>query len=383
MRVLVVEDEPDLLSVLAQSLREAGYAADAADDGRDGLRLALADDYDLIVLDLMLPQLDGLGVLRELRKAKTTPVLILTARDAVTDRVHGLEAGADDYLTKPFELAELLARVKAMIRRSAGGALSVARIGEVTGDTIARTVSKLELAREIQMRLTPRNPPHVSGVDVAYHYQPAQWVGGDYCDLWDMPDGRLAFVVADVAGKGLAAAMVMSSLHASLHAGTSFCAGPAEAIDYVNRHLAQHLPGDMFVTLFLGMLDAKTGRLEYVNAGHVPPLLATPGAGIEPLAPPANTVLGIGAGSFEARSQTLSRGACLLAITDGITEAMSPEGKQFGGDGLREVLRSAAAGTAADIVQDVTKAAAAFRGAGPQQDDETVLALRWIGNGAT
>src|SRR5579884_2448516 len=201
MKVLVVEDEPDLLSVLAQSLAEAGYAVDTAADGAAGLGAALEGQHELIVLDLMLPKMDGLSVLRELRKTKTTPVLILTARDAVTDRVHGLEAGADDYLPKPFELSELLARVKALIRRSAGGAVSVASIGEMTGDTLARTVSKLDLARQIQLRLTPREATHVAGVDVAYHYQPAQWVGGDYCDLWDMPDGRLAFVVADVAGK--------------------------------------------------------------------------------------------------------------------------------------------------------------------------------------
>src|SRR4051812_10711425 len=108
MRILLVEDEPDLLSALAQALREAGYAVDEAADGKDGLFKAQAGEYDALVLDLMLPGLDGWGVLRELRKAKATPVLILTARDALPDRVRGLDAGADDYLVKPFELAELL-----------------------------------------------------------------------------------------------------------------------------------------------------------------------------------------------------------------------------------------------------------------------------------
>lgn len=142
MRVLVVEDEPDLLRVLAQSLREGGYAVDEAADGRTGLFKAKTNDYDALVLDLMLPAMDGFSVLRELRRQKTTPVLILTARDALGDRVKGLDAGADDYLTKPFELAELLARLRALIRRAAGDAVSVIEIGDVTVDTLARTVSR-------------------------------------------------------------------------------------------------------------------------------------------------------------------------------------------------------------------------------------------------
>src|SRR5437868_11266216 len=110
MRVLVVEDEPDLLRVIAQALREAGYAVDEAADGEDGLFKATSWDYDAIVLDLLLPRKDGWQVLAGLRRQRKTPVLILTARDAVADRVRGLDAGADDYLVKPFELAEMLAR---------------------------------------------------------------------------------------------------------------------------------------------------------------------------------------------------------------------------------------------------------------------------------
>ncbi len=141
MRVLVVEDEPDLLRVLGRSLREAGYAVDEAADGREGLYKASSSDYDAVVLDLMLPRMDGVEVLRELRRKKKTPVLILTARDTVTDRVKGLDAGADDYLTKPFELAELLARLRALIRRAAGDAVPKIEIGDVTIDTLAKTVS--------------------------------------------------------------------------------------------------------------------------------------------------------------------------------------------------------------------------------------------------
>jgi two-component system, OmpR family, response regulator len=142
MRILVIEDEPDLLGALVQSLREAGYAVDEASDGRSGLFKAAGADYDAILLDLMLPGMNGWELLRELRKSKSTPVLILTARDALPDRVKGLDAGADDYLTKPFELPELQARLRALIRRSAGQAKAVIEVGNVTVDTAGRTVCK-------------------------------------------------------------------------------------------------------------------------------------------------------------------------------------------------------------------------------------------------
>jgi two-component system OmpR family response regulator len=142
MRVLVVEDEPDLLDSLLKALREDGYAADGAADGEDGLYKAENYEYDAVVLDIMLPRIDGWELLHALRKTKKTPVLMLTARDAVRDRVRGLDTGADDYLVKPFDLSELLARLRALIRRSASQADSCIEIGNVAIDTAARTVRR-------------------------------------------------------------------------------------------------------------------------------------------------------------------------------------------------------------------------------------------------
>jgi two-component system OmpR family response regulator len=152
MRLLVVEDEPDLREAIVQSLREAGYAVDDAAEGKTGLYKAKGVDYDAIVLDLMLPGLSGMDLLRELRKTKATPVLILTARDTLPDRVQGLDAGADDYLTKPFELPELRARLRALIRRAAGQAKPVLEVGDVAIDTAGRTVTK----GGVPVALTPR-----------------------------------------------------------------------------------------------------------------------------------------------------------------------------------------------------------------------------------
>ena len=140
MRILIVEDEPDLLASLAQALREEGYAVDTADNGDDGLFNAEGTDYDAIVLDVMLPGIDGWEVLKRLRKTKKTPVLMLTARDQSRDRVKGLDGGADDYVVKPFDLEEVFARLRAIIRRSVNQTSNVIEIGDVKIDTAARHV---------------------------------------------------------------------------------------------------------------------------------------------------------------------------------------------------------------------------------------------------
>jgi len=149
MRLLVIEDDLRVQSFIKRGLEDSGFAVDAAADGSDGLRLALVHRYDAIVLDLMLPGMDGLGVLKELRRSGlSTPVLILTARDEVEDRVRGLNAGADDYVPKPFAFAELLARVRTLLRRGKAQA-SVIEIADLRIDLIARKVGRGDRAIEL------------------------------------------------------------------------------------------------------------------------------------------------------------------------------------------------------------------------------------------
>jgi two-component system, OmpR family, response regulator len=142
MRILVVEDEPRLLKNLAKALREEGYAVDTAEAGDEGLYKAETYNYDALILDVMLPRLDGWEILERLRKEKQTPVLMLTARDATKDRVRGLDTGADDYLVKPFDLHELLARVRALIRRSAGKPRPEIELRDIKIDTRAKSVTR-------------------------------------------------------------------------------------------------------------------------------------------------------------------------------------------------------------------------------------------------
>lgn len=142
MRLLIAEDEPDFRSVLAKSLRAQGYAVDEAGDGIDALHKAESSDYDTIILDLMLPNLDGIEVLRRLRKTRKTPVLMLTAQTQIGQRVKGLDAGADDYVPKPVDLNELSARVRALIRRAAGDASAVVQVADLVIDTASRRVTR-------------------------------------------------------------------------------------------------------------------------------------------------------------------------------------------------------------------------------------------------
>lgn len=152
LRILVIEDEPDLLAGVARALRQQGYAVDTASDGIEGLHQAKSIDYDAVVLDVMLPKLDGWAVLAQLRAEKMTPVLMLTARDTTADRVRGLDGGADDYLVKPFDVAELQARLRVMLRRGKSEHGRVIQIRDVSIDTAARTVAQGGVAVSLTAR---------------------------------------------------------------------------------------------------------------------------------------------------------------------------------------------------------------------------------------
>jgi len=190
MRLLVVEDDPGLVRILEQGLREEGYAVDVARDGEVGLDLARLEPYDLLVLDLTLPKLDGLSLCRQLRSGgSAVPILMLTARDAVDDRVSGLDSGADDYLVKPFSLSELAARLRALLRRRGGSREPVLRAGGLVLDPSLREVrlegSLVNLTRKEYQVLESflRNPSRVlSREEIAGH-------------IWDYDSGAQSNVV--------------------------------------------------------------------------------------------------------------------------------------------------------------------------------------------
>ena len=235
---------------------------------------------------------------------------------------------------------------------------------------------QLTLAREIQANLTPTDPSEIAQVDTGLYYKPAMWVGGDYCDMWTLDNGRMAFVIGDVSGKGLPAAMVMSSLQATLRTTMSFCTDPAEAMGHIDRQLSNSMLERMFITMFLGVFDPTSGKLEYVNAGHILPIVLGTDGTAEPLGKPTNPPVGLFVGTFEADEKVIAPGAGVLVVTDGITEAMDPAGEEFGTERLARTVASTAGQTAAKMVGRVNDAALAFRSDLPQQDDITIFALR-------
>ncbi|MFC1783325.1 SpoIIE family protein phosphatase [Planctomycetota bacterium] len=240
---------------------------------------------------------------------------------------------------------------------------------------------QLSLARDIQRSLAPTLPDNLPGVDLAVHYQPALWVGGDYCDVLPLEDGRVAFAVGDVAGKGLPAAMVMSNLQAAFRTTISFCLDPAEVMNHINRHLRQNLPTSMFVTMFLGLFDPSSGKLEYVNAGHLQPLLVHPETSALFIGRPDDPILGVFDDSFHTQVETIPPTSALVVFTDGITEARSPDGVEFGSQRALELFEKAEISSAGSLIDAVTETVTKFRQHLPQQDDITLLALVNRGSG--
>ncbi|MHC4889325.1 MAG: SpoIIE family protein phosphatase [Planctomycetota bacterium] len=234
---------------------------------------------------------------------------------------------------------------------------------------------QLTLARDIQSKLIPRELEYGFEVDVAVCYEPAMWVGGDYYDAWPLEDGQIAFAVGDVSGKGLPAAMIMSNLQAALRTTMTFCTELSAVAEHINQHLCQNLHDDMFVTFFLGLFDPSTNKLSYVNAGHILPLIMRPSERAQPLGKATNLPLGIFKGSFEVVAEIIHPNTSLLIVTDGITEASSPDGGLFEMERLEKLMTDSRAHSAQELVQSIIRGVTDFRQTLPQQDDITVFAL--------
>ena len=269
--------------------------------------------------------------------------------------------------------SEMLDFVRA-VARQVGFARRSLLLSEVKAERRALD-RQLTMAREIQARLTPDTLRGTATVETALFYQPAMWVGGDYCDMWPLPDGRVAFTIADVSGKGLPAAMVMSNLQAALRTTMTFCPQVDEAMGHIDRHLSDTMPERMFVTMFLGVFSPEDGRLEYVNAGHILPVVITPEGASGPLGEPVNPPVGLFVGTFQAQKEMVPTDAAVVVVTDGITEAMSPQGDEFGPERLEETLNGCQRKSAEQLVELVGDATTTFRNDRPQQDDITIFAL--------
>lgn len=239
-----------------------------------------------------------------------------------------------------------------------------------------RLEQELYLAREIQQRFQPTAPPIVSGYDLLGISFPCLTVGGDYYDFIARDDGRMVIALGDVSGKGTGAALLMSSLHAAIHAQAASNRSLAETIAAVNRYLAENIPANRFVTLFYAELDPASGGLAFLNAGHNPPLIVHTAGTIEHLAA-GGMPLGIAADTTfrEGRTQ-LQPGDALVVYSDGVTETNNPRGEEFGVERLYKTiqrnLERSAAGLRDRIEAELTK----FAEGTPAADDITLVIVK-------
>jgi sigma-B regulation protein RsbU (phosphoserine phosphatase) len=241
-----------------------------------------------------------------------------------------------------------------------------------------RMERELELATEIQQRFQPSSPPTMDG----YEFQGISFscyeIGGDYYDFIRRPDGRMLIALGDVSGKGTAAALLMSSLHAAIHGQISAKSTLFETVNSVNLYLAENTPNNRFVTLFLAELEPATGRLTYINAGHNPPLVALSDGSVTQLGS-GGLPLGIMAqAEYEVGALTLSHGECLVVYSDGVSEAVNPLDEEFGMERLIHVVHTHRGASAAGLRDKVESALSAFTQTAPANDDITLVIAKRV-----
>ena len=234
---------------------------------------------------------------------------------------------------------------------------------------------ELSLAQQIQARLAPSVPEGLSGFEAAVQYKPVVWVGGDYCDVWNLEDGRLAFAVGHISDRGLPAAMAISDLRTLLRTTMFFSSDLGDAVNHVSSHLAGSSLEGISVPLFLGLFDGSAGTIGYVNAGYPKPLIVHPKSGVKPLGESGEAVLGAGEASFQTNVATIPGGAALVVFSEGLTDARSPDGEQFGVKRLMHLLKTGAGRSAREIAHSITNAVSDFQGSLAQQADITAFVL--------
>jgi len=239
-----------------------------------------------------------------------------------------------------------------------------------------RLEQQLAMARQIQDGLIPGSLLELPGVEVAVHYEPTLWVGGDYCDVWKLKDDQIAFAIGDVVGKGLPAAMAMANLQAVLRTSIAYCDDLLKVVSYANNHIERHLPEGTFITAIVGTFQPSTGRLVFVNAGHLIPLIVRRRSVAE-AGKPLNPPLGVKPDCvFTPVCVELCRDDAIAMFTDGVSEAACPTGDMLGIDRVCRALADCEFTHSRDVVRAIVDAVISFRGNAPQNDDLTVLVLR-------
>ena len=368
--ILVVDDSPVNLRLIVRTLEGRGYRILAAKNGRAALEIARRVGPDLILLDVMMPEIDGFEVCRTLKADPATRdavVVFLSALGEVTDKVTGLELGASDYITKPIQPAEVVARVANHLTRQ-----QLEREVRKSRDRLQR---ELASAGAMQRDILPTTLPSGNGAAFSAYYRTSLYAGGDYYDVLRLPDGQFGVIVADVSGHGAPAAIVMAMLRAAVHAFPGFACDPAEMVRYLNRHFEFMWESPMFATALCALVDPVDRSVTIACAGHPPPLLIRAGR-VEPFPVQATLpILMMDLPSVPEVRQQLNPGDRVLFYTDGVTERHDPGDDMYDFPRLMEVFGATASLPPDEQIKAIVADLDAFGGEREPDDDQTLLLM--------
>ncbi len=370
-RVLLVDDAKTNLDILVEGLK-ADHKLSLALDGETALQVAGRTPPDLVLLDIAMPGLDGYEVCRRMRQMPETadvPIMFLSSLEEVQSKTRGFEAGANDYLTKPFEMLEVKARVRSLLKAKA--------YSDAVKEQIA---SELRVAREIQMGMLPHD---LTGVEQAYGLsfgavlEPAREVGGDLYGVCAAGAERLVVFFGDVSGKGIPASMFMVRAISLAQLLARQIAEPECILARLNDELSTDNPSGMFVTFLCAVFEPKAGRISLANAGHCRPVLLSVNEPARWAVKKLGTALGFEPGlEFERTELTLHAGDALILYSDGVSEAFNPQEECYGDARLLAEVGGHAGQPAPDITASLLENVRAFAGSAPQSDDIAILTLK-------
>jgi sigma-B regulation protein RsbU (phosphoserine phosphatase) len=371
-RVLVADDQPHVLDALQLLLKGHGYWTETVTHPARVLAALKAREFDVVLMDLNYTRDttaggEGLELVTQIRSIdENLPLVVMTAWSTVDLAVEAMRRGASDFVQKPWGNRQLLEKLESQVERCR----SLRRAQRQRAD-------ELQDAREIQSNLLPKSFPQIKDYEIAGMTKPMRHVGGDFYDVVRINETQTVFCIADVSGKGMPAALLMSSLQAALKPLMWDCRSPRELCRRLNRILCEIAPVGKFVSFFYAVLDSKDNRLTYCNAGHNPPaLVRADGATSELNA--AGAVLGqFPDWVYEQSEVQLRPGDTLMLFTDGLVEACDQDEEPFGEERLnRIVLENRGAG--AESLQKLLMQAALAHCGGSFQDDASMIVLRAV-----
>ncbi len=376
-RVLLVDDAKANLDILVEGLK-SDHKLSLALNGEMALQVAARMPPDLILLDIVMPGMDGYEVCRRMRQMPETaevPIMFLSSLEEVQNKTRGFEVGANDYLTKPFEMLEVKARVKSLLKAKA--------YSDAVKEQIA---SELRVAREIQMGMLPHDFAgfeHAYGVSFGAVLEPAREVGGDLYGVCAAGPERLVIFLGDVSGKGIPASMFMVRAISLARLLARQIAEPEAILARLNDELAVDNPSGMFVTFLCAVFERDSGQLTLANAGHCRPVLLPLNEPPRWAVKSLGTALGFEPGlAFERTELHLQAGDGLIFYSDGVSEAFNPQEECYGNERLLTEAATLSGQSASEITAGLLRNVRAFAGAAPQSDDIAILALKVASDGA-